>query len=137
MNPRWIGILLIAVGIVVLFFSLSGSSSTVSIGEEVILRIGQSVVIKGEDLKVTFSGVSGDSRCPADAVCVQAGEVACQIEIRQGGEVYSTEFVYPGLTSDYSQLLFKEHSYNFKVEPYPYSDKQIADSEYRLILIVN
>ena len=137
MNPRWIGILLIVAGIVILFFSLSGSSSTVNPGEEVILRIGQSVVIKGEDLKITFSEVSGDSRCPADAVCIQAGEVTCRMEIREDGQKSSTEFVYPGLTDGYSQLTYQGNTYNFKVQPYPYSDKQITDSEYRLFLIVN
>lgn len=137
MNPRWIGILLIVAGIVILLFSLSGSSSTVNPGEEVILRIGQSVSVEGEDLKVTFSGVSGDSRCPADAICIWAGEVTCLMEIKQDGEKTSTEFVYPGLTGDYSQLTYKEHTYSFKVQPYPYSDKEISDSEYRLFLIVN
>lgn len=137
MNPRWIGILLIVAGIVILFFSLSGNSSTVNPGEEVILRIGQSVVIKGEDLKITFSEVTGDSRCPADAVCIQAGEVTCRMEIREDGQKSSTDFSYPGLTDGYSQLVYQGHTYNFKVQPYPYSDKQITDSEYRLFLIVN
>jgi hypothetical protein len=137
MNPRWIGILLIVAGIVILLFSLSGSSSTVSTGEEFILRIGQTVSVEGEDLKITFSTVSGDSRCPADAVCIQAGEVACLMKIEQDGEVTDTEFAYPGLTSEYSRLTYQEHNYSFKVEPYPYSDKQIADKEYRLFLTVD
>ena len=137
MNPRWIGILLIVAGIVILFFSLSGSSSTANPGEEFILRIGQSVVIKGEDLKITFSEVSGDNRCPADAICIQAGEVTCRMEIGEDGQKNSTEFSYPGLTDSYSQLTYQGHTYNFKVQPYPYSDKPIAGSEYRLFLIVN
>lgn len=137
MNPRWIGILLIVAGIVMLIFSLSGGSSTVNPGEECILRIGQSVSVEGKNLKITFAAVSGDSRCPADAVCIQAGEVTCRMKIEQDGEDTYTEFAYPGLTSDYSRLTYQGNNYRFKVEPSPYSDKQIADSEYRLFLIVN
>ena len=37
-----------------------------------------------EDLRITFSGVEDDSRCPADVVCVQAGWVT--LRFRAGDE---------------------------------------------------
>ncbi len=138
MGRRIFSVVLLLVGIgILLFVVLPGCQNTASPGEEVTLRIGQSVAIKGEDLKITFAGVSGDSRCPADAVCVWAGEVTCLMEIKQDGGISFVDFVYPGLTGDYNQLLYNGHTYNFKVQPYPYSDKPIADSEYRLFLMVD
>ena len=137
MNRKRFGIMPIIAGIAVLLFALTGCQNIVSPGEEVVLRIGQSVSIEGEDLKITFAGVSGDSRCPADAICIWAGEVTCLMEIRQDGEVFSVEFVYPGLADGFSRLTHKNHTYNFKVRPYPEIDKTIADSEYRLILTVD
>lgn len=137
MNPRWIGILLIVAGIVILFFSLSGNSSTVNPGEEVILRIGQSVVIKGEDLKITFSEVTSDSRCPTGVTCVWAGEVSCNIEIYHSGKISFLKFVYPGSADSYSQLTYEGYTYSYKVEPYPEVDKVIPSAKYRLFLIVD
>jgi hypothetical protein len=137
MNGKKPGIIPLIAGIVILLLALTGCQNTASLGEEFILRIGQSVVIKGEDLKITFSAVSGDSRCPAGAECVRAGEVACLMEIEQDGEDTYTEFAYPGLTDDYSRLTYQEYNYTFKVEPYPEIDKAIAKSEYRLFLTVN
>jgi hypothetical protein len=137
MNRKNLGIIPIVAGIFILSFFLTGCQSTISQGEEISLRIGQSVSIEGEDLHITFAGVSGDSRCPADAICIWAGEVTCRVEIEQDERTSFLNFVYPGSTDTYSQLLYKEHTYNFKVQPYPYSDKPIADSEYRLILTVD
>ncbi len=39
------------------------------------LKSGDGFRVKGTDLIVLFTGVFGDSRCPTDVVCVQAGDV--------------------------------------------------------------
>jgi hypothetical protein len=138
MAKRIFGIVLILAGIgIMLFIGLSGCQNTANPGEEVILRIGQSVSIEGEDLLITFAGVSGDSRCPDGAVCIWAGEVTCRVEIEQDGRTSFLDFTYPGLTDSYSELIYKDHVYTYKVQPYPAVDETISDSEYRLYLTVN
>ena len=138
MTRRIFGVILILAGIgIILFIGLSGCQNTAKPGEEFILRIGQSISIEGEDLDITFAGVSGDSRCPDGASCVWEGEVTCRMEIEQDGKTAFLDFVYPGLTDSYSELTYKDDTYTFKVEPYPVADGVIADSEYRLFLTVN
>jgi hypothetical protein len=138
MIKRIFGIVLILAGIgIMIFAGLSGCHNTANPGEEFILRIGQSVSIKGEDLDITFAGVSGDSRCPNGAVCVWAGEVTCNVEIEQDETTSFLDLVYPGSTDDYSELTYEDHMYTFKVQPYPEIDETIADSEYRLLLTVD
>ncbi len=137
MNVNKLGIIPLIAVIILLLFSLSGCRGAVSLGEEFTLRIGQSVSIEGEDLKITFTEISGDSRCASDVVCVWAGEVTCVMGIKEGEKISSTEFVYPGLTDNYSQLTYQERLYTFKVEPYPVSGKEISDSKYRLFLTID
>jgi hypothetical protein len=124
-------------GIAVLLCTLAGCQNTVNTGEEVTLRVGQSVQIEGKDLKITFVGISNDSRCPTGATCVWAGEVSCDVEIRHGGKISFVKFVYPGAADGYSQLTYKGYTYSFKVEPYPEADKAIPPGKYRLFLIVD
>ncbi|MDD4874422.1 MAG: hypothetical protein PHE15_05560 [Dehalococcoidales bacterium] len=107
------------------------------LGEEFSLSIGQTVVIADEDLQVTFTGVSGDSRCPIGVVCVWAGEVKCLMMIEEGVYIYYLDFVHSGATDDYSHLNHGNYQYTFKVEPYPVYGQEIRDSEYRIFLTVS
>ncbi len=124
-------------GIAILLCSLTGCQNDAKTGEEFSLSVGQSVEITGEDLKITFTEVSGDSRCPSDVVCVWAGEVTCLMKIEAGGVKSDVEFVQSGGTDSYSRMDFGNYRYTFKVEPYPVSGQEISDSEYRLLLTVN
>ena len=124
-------------GVAVLLCTLAGCQNTLNTGEEVTLRVGQSVQIEGKDLKITFAGVSNDSRCPTGATCVWAGEVSCNIEIHHSGKISFLKFVYPRTADSYSQLTYEGYTYSYKVEPYPEVDKVIPSAKYRLFLIVD
>ena len=49
---------------------------------EIDLRSGQSVLLAREGLLITFTGVTGDSRCPIGAMCVWAGDAGSRLVIR-------------------------------------------------------
>ncbi|MFC1846801.1 hypothetical protein ACFLYS_01915 [Chloroflexota bacterium] len=104
--------------------------------QEFSLSIGRPAGIAGEDLHLTFQDVLQDSRCPTGAVCITEGAVVCLLEIKQGDAVYNIELAQPGLYYDYSQEIFGGYKYNFIVEPYPEVDKEIAEGDYRLLLIL-
>ncbi len=48
------------------------TSPTSPLDAEFTLAPGEGRRIEGESVSVTFVGVSGDSRCPVDAICVWA-----------------------------------------------------------------
>ena len=50
-----------------------GVDKEAALGEEFEIRIGQQVSIKTEGLKVSFTSVAEDSRCPEGVQCVWAG----------------------------------------------------------------
>ena len=51
------------------------------LNREVTLAPGQSASIAEAALTLRFEGVSGDSRCPANAFCIQGGDALVQIEV--------------------------------------------------------
>ena len=61
-----------------------GTTSQQEVGKAV-MKVGESIVLN--DLRLTFRSVEGDSRCPADAVCVWAGDAEIALKIEQGSQV--------------------------------------------------
>lgn len=51
-------------------------------GEELLLRVGETMEVEGEDLSLRFVEVRSDSRCPKDARCIRAGEAVVVLEAR-------------------------------------------------------
>ena len=53
--------------------------------KEVTVAQGKTAsVVDGVSLK--FVAVSGDSRCPADAVCIQGGDAIVKLEVTSGND---------------------------------------------------
>ena len=100
---------------------------------EFTLAPGEGRRIEAESATVTFVGVSGDSRCPADAICVWGGSATVTIAVAsgvasQGHELLTGDMrpvVHNGLTIALVQL-----------SPYPFSSRTIAPGEYRATLKV-
>ncbi|HUQ80503.1 MAG TPA: hypothetical protein VM076_05190, partial [Gemmatimonadaceae bacterium] len=48
------------------------------------IKIGETIGVG--DLRLTFRGVEGDSRCAIDVVCVWAGDAEIALKIEQGSQ---------------------------------------------------
>ncbi len=135
MKKHWILILILFV------FMLGGctgsNNAKASLGQEVSLPVGHTVVITGEDLTIRFLEVSEDSRCPKNVTCVWEGRVSVLVEISAGSSSQQLTLTQPGLTVQPAGEAHKEYQLTFKVEPYPEDEKGIAGDEYRLFLIVS
>jgi hypothetical protein len=98
------------------------------LGQPFDLRAGASAVLS-DGFRVTFDGVRSDSRCPLDALCVQAGEavVALTLSAPSAGQVERELRTAPGL----SELTYL--SYVMKLTalaPFPRSAQQIRPEDY-------
>lgn len=85
-------------------------------------------------MTVKFLEVSGDSRCPADAVCVQGGDAIVKVRVSVG---FTSE--YELHTGDTSRATATHGSFRISLlnlQPYPFSSRTIATSEYRATLAV-
>lgn len=111
----------------------SATGPTVPLDQSVTLTPGQRVSLEGTSLRVTFVRVDGDSRCPADAVCIQGGDATVRLAVVDDGRSRDVELrtgnVQPVRSGDYTFLLEQ-------LQPYPFSSKAIDPGEYRLTLRV-
>lgn len=111
--------------------SLTGP--TVVLGSEFALAPGQSAVLEGTRLTVRFLGVTGDSRCPADAICIQGGSADVLITARSSDETRD----YRLRTGDMQPVRHEEFTIALvNVEPYPFSSRTIQPQDYRVTLRV-
>lgn len=107
------------------------------LGQEFSLAIGQQALITGENLRIRFEAVVGDSRCPQDVTCPWAGEVTCTILVSRGNTSSPLSLTEPGLSSGYATERYQEYEFRFHVEPYPRASQAIPANEYRLKLVVH
>jgi hypothetical protein len=100
---------------------------------QVVLAPGQLATIEGTSTQVRFDRVSGDSRCPADAMCVLGGDAIVQITVLESSRAAEYELhtgtmrpvQHDRLTIALEQL-----------QPYPFSAHPIEPNEYRATLRV-
>jgi hypothetical protein len=109
------------------------TSPTAPLDAEFTLPPGEGRRIEGESVSVTFVGVSGDSRCPADAICVLGGSATVKITVASG---FSSQG-YDLLTGDMRPVVHDGLTIALvQLSPYPFSARTIAPDEYRATLKV-
>jgi hypothetical protein len=110
------------------------SSPSVPLNQEFTLAPGQAVRVDDSAVQIQFVRVSGDSRCPADAFCIQGGNALVHVravdgsrseyELHTGDESRAT-VVHAGLRIQLVNL-----------QPYPFSSRTIEPQDYRATLRV-
>ena len=106
---------------------------TAPLNSEFTLAPGETRAVEGASMTVRFEGVSGDSRCPADAFCIQGG--SADVRLTVGGE--GGPRVYVIRTGDMQPVKHGELTISLvQLAPYPFSSRTIAPEEYRATLKV-
>jgi hypothetical protein len=81
-------------------------------------------------LVVLFEGVTEDSRCPLDALCIQAGDATARVTLTTGG--VGTPFFLTVNKVETKRATFREFQVELvTLQPYPQSRTPIAPSAYR------
>jgi len=142
-------VLIMLVAVVMLFpmLFLSGSanasidvSARVRPGIPFDLAFGESVEVEGTGVTVKFLNVTEDSRCPADAICIWAGQVSILVGVIASGTDPENFVLTSGAGSDVSLSEHQVGDYVLKltvVQPYPVSSQQIQPSEYVATLVLS
>jgi hypothetical protein len=113
----------------------SPTGPTVSLNERFTLAPGEVAAVQGADLRVEFVRVTGDSRCPADAVCIQGGDALVQVRASSGGD--STLLgLHTGDLSQASDVYREARITLVELQPYPFSSRTIEQGDYRATLTV-
>ena len=130
---------LLAVLLLLLLLAACGGEAgevKANLGQEFSLSMGQTVSIQGEELKLRFLEVIGDSRCPKDVTCVWQGQASCLVEITYSELLHKVTLIQPGLSEEPSQIDFNDYLIKFNLTPYPEAGKEIKKNDYRLRLVV-
>lgn len=98
------------------------------------LQVGQQTTVSS--LKVTFAGVSADSRCPLDAICITAGDATLQFDLSANGRTarYALQVERP----DKRQTTHEGFAIEVQtLEPRPSTGRTIQQDEYRATVKVS
>ena len=111
--------------------NFNDNQNTARVGKEFALKVGQQLKLDGVDLKVKFTGVPQDSRCPTNVNCVWAGnaEVALEWTYDKCTTPITLNTHGTAAASDEAKVGgFRVKL--IKLEPYPHSEKKISPSDY-------
>jgi hypothetical protein len=101
--------------------------------KEVTLQQGKNASIV-EGVNVRFVAVTGDSRCPADALCIQGGDAIVKLQVTSGKDTREAELhtgnMRPVASGDLTIELVQ-------LVPYPFSSRTIQQDEYRATIKVS
>jgi hypothetical protein len=93
-----------------------------------VLAPGESADVPAAGIRLRFQGVMGDSRCPADALCIQGGDAIVRIEVTSSNGAASYDLhtgnMQPVRHADLTIALTQ-------LSPYPFSSRTISPGEYR------
>jgi hypothetical protein len=112
-------------------------TTTPQLNMPIKIAIDKNASIESEDLHLMLLSVS-DSRCPADVVCIQEGDVKATVYVLQNDLVLG-EFTLVKAASEGSSAVQNVGKYRMhlvQVEPYPYSNTQTVQSDYVVTLMV-
>lgn len=87
--------------------------------QQLTLAAGESAPIGGTELTLNFLSVSGDSRCPGDALCVTGGDALVHIIVR--GDRSAEYELHTGDPSRASALREGWRITLVNLQPYPFS----------------
>lgn len=106
----------------------------VPLNERFTLAPGEAGRVDGAGLRLQFVEVTGDSRCPADAVCIQGGDALVHVRVADGGIA-----AYELHTGDASRAAVTHGQFRIELvqlQPFPFSSRTIAQDEYRATFLV-
>lgn len=112
------------------------SGPTVVLNERFTLAPGEVASVRDVDVRVRFEIVTGDSRCPADALCIQGGDALVHISVIDEGRTSAYELH----TGDSSRATVTHKQIRIglvELQPYPFSSRTIAPGDYRATLTVS
>jgi len=104
-----------------------------SLNEEFTMAPGEIASVADANIRVRFERVEGDSRCPADATCIQGGDALVHISVLEG----SASTPYELHTGSMAPVQHHDLTIGLvDLQPYPFSSRTIEPGDYRATLRV-
>jgi hypothetical protein len=118
-----------------LFALACGGSSTTPSGLNQPIELGSGQSAQVGALRITFTAVTSDSRCPVDVVCVWAGDAVARLNLSQPAGAVETRELHTTLeprSVEYGDFQIEL----VRVDPAPRSTQPIPPASYRVVVRV-
>jgi hypothetical protein len=113
----------------------SPTGPTVRLNEPLTLAPGETALLPSGGVQMLFVGVTGDSRCPADALCIQLGDAAVRLRVFDAGVTRDYE-LHTDTSRPTSFTHLDLHVELMQLQPYPFSNRVMQSSDYRATIVV-
>jgi len=123
-----------SIALVLLAIAAHSAVSEPEFAQPFDLKVSEVVTLQG--LKITFEGVSEDSRCPTGVQCVWAGDAAVTFTLEKSPAAALQCTLH---TNGRFQRQTDYDTFTVRLEdlkPYPKQDAAIAPGDYRATLVV-
>ena len=101
------------------------------------LTPGETASVQGRSVRLRFESVTGDSRCPADAICITGGDAIVRLSATGDDGSLSLE-LHTGDSSRASVTYGSVKVTLLELTPYPFSSQPaIKPGDYRATLSVS
>jgi hypothetical protein len=97
------------------------------------LGAGETRIVPGRPLALTFRAVLADSRCPVDVVCAWQGDGAVEVGVTRAGARSTQPFVFHTADPD-DQVLRDGRLRLVTLNPAPHAGVPIPPADYRIRL---
>jgi hypothetical protein len=112
-----------------------GSQRRVHVEREFVLRAGSEALVKEAGLKIKFTSLVEDSRCPEGVDCIWAGNGKIALTLRRGRHKVAT--IELNTMTEPKSVTYQGYEITLvKLAPYPKKDVQIKKGEYVATLVV-
>lgn len=109
---------------------------TVSLDREFELRIGETAILDGGRVNVTFAALVSDSRCPGDVTCIHEGNA--EVELLVIGDEGEKR-----VSLNTNRRMAQNERYGLyrialtQLVPYPRTDRPIEERDYGATLVIS
>lgn len=111
-----------------------------TLGKEFTLGGGQEAKLTGEDLRVRFTDVLEDSRCPTDVECFWTGQARIAVTVQSAGRPSATADFNTNPAPGQNMQTVRVDDYMLRLtslDPYPRTpDDPISFEDYRATLLM-
>lgn len=117
--------------------ALLAQSKDVALAQSFTLRPGGAVPIGGEQLRVGFDAVLGDSRCPKGEQCIREGDATVRVWLQKGTGAREPHELR---TTEAERSASSAAGYTVRLiqlDPYPVSGRSIGRADYVATLVVS
>lgn len=124
---------LLALLLAVLLSACAPVSASQALPATVEVAYGEEVVVN--DLTVRFNTVIEDSRCPADAICIQAGQAVVSVNVSANGQEDSLELT--NVPDGGEPVEFQGYRISLQdLQPYPLASQPASPEAYQASILI-